>query len=104
MVHVCLSPSFPICVSSLVLSRTPASPASDVMAQEALDHRIHLSGHLKLVEVASTDSPAMDDSRQPFRHEMRRIEWRRSRQVYGQWDGFEGLRYMLVSRSTRYHR
>ena len=51
------------------------------MAQEGLDHRVHLVGYFQLVEVARTHGPAIDDGRQPLRHEMRRIERRRGRQV-----------------------
>jgi hypothetical protein len=46
--------------------RAPAAPASDVMAQEALDHRVHLVGHLELVEDAPSDGPTMHDGRQPL--------------------------------------
>jgi hypothetical protein len=44
------------------------------MAQEALNHRIHLVSYLQLVEVAGPDGSAMHDGRQPLRHAMRRIE------------------------------
>lgn len=41
---------------------------SDVMAQEAFDHRVHLLRHLELAEVAPANGPTIDDSRQPLRH------------------------------------
>jgi len=37
--------------------------ASDMMTQEALDHRIHLVRYLQLVEVAGTDGPAIHHGR-----------------------------------------
>jgi hypothetical protein len=43
--------------------RVPATPVSNVMAQEALDHRVHLVRYFQLVEVARTHGPAIYDSR-----------------------------------------
>jgi hypothetical protein len=74
---------------SPLLRRAPAAPASDVVAQEALDHRVHLVGHLQLAEDTRSDGPAMHDGRQPLRHEMRRI---------GQWRGGQVERRHLALR------
>ena len=45
--------------------RAPASttPRSDVMAQEGLNYRVHLVGHLELIEVARPHGPAIDHRR-----------------------------------------
>jgi len=59
-----------------LLRRAPTPPIPAAMAEEALNHRIHLVMHLKLVEVAGTEGLAIHDGRQPLRHEIQRIERR----------------------------
>ena len=48
---------------SSLLCRALASSTSDVMTQEALDHRIHLVRYFQLVEVSGTDGPAIHNGR-----------------------------------------
>jgi len=40
----------------------------------SLDHRVDLFRNLELVEVAGADGQAVDDGRQPLRHQVRRVE------------------------------
>src|SRR4030095_15214771 len=47
-----------------------------VVPHKIVDHQIHLVWNLKLVEVAGTYRPTVDDLRKPLRHEMRWIPWR----------------------------
>ena len=47
-----------------------------VVPHEVVNHQIHLVWSLELVDVAGTYRLAMDDVRQPLRHELRRIERR----------------------------
>jgi hypothetical protein len=47
------------------VGRPAAAPATDVMTQEALAHRVHLVGHLGQAKVARPDGPALHDGRQP---------------------------------------
>ena len=47
-----------------------------VVPHKIVDHQIPLVWNLKLVEVAGTYRPTVDDVRKPLRHEMRWIPWR----------------------------
>ena len=60
-----------------------ASGPSDVMPQKGLDHCVHLIGNFELIEMSGTDSPAIDDARQPLRHQMRWIARRCCCQMEG---------------------
>ena len=53
------------------------------MPQKGLDHCVHLIGNFELIEVSGTDSPAIDDVRQPLRHQMRWIARRCCCQMEG---------------------
>ena len=44
------------------------------MFQERFDHRVDLIWRFELVEMASSNRSALDDSRDPLRHEIRRVE------------------------------
>jgi len=54
---------------------------SNVVPKEPLDHRVHLVGDFELIEVSGADRPAIDDVRQPLRHQVRWIEGRCRRQM-----------------------
>jgi hypothetical protein len=45
-----------------------------VVLHEIFNHQVHLGRRFKLVHVASADCLAVDDVREPLRHQMRRIE------------------------------
>ena len=52
-----------------------------IVPHEVFNHQIHLVWSFKLVQVAGTYRLAVDDFRQPLRHEMRRIPRRRGAEM-----------------------